>query len=133
MKDIDDYIDELIALMGLDELVVWANNLDVEVNYPPIDDMYSDWQNELAVSVGEALLKNLSLKQYKQLQTEVEKHRWIPVEEGLPKNSDRLLAYGKDGFGYKIVIATTYDHEFKKFRILTDVTHWKSIILPTTP
>ncbi len=73
MKDIDDYIDELIADMDLDELVVWANNLEIEVNYPPVDDMWPDWENELAVSVGEALLQNLSLKKYNQLQAEVER------------------------------------------------------------
>jgi len=59
-----------------------------------------------------------------------EENRWIPVSEGLPKNPGRLLAFGKDGYGYEIVIATTYNFEFKKFRILQDVTHWKPIILP---
>ena len=65
------------------------------------------------------------------LEAELRKYMWIPVEEGLPKNGgSRLLAYGKDGYGYKIVVATSYDEEFKIFRILQDVTHWKYITLP---
>ena len=52
------------------------------------------------------------------IEAELEKHRWIPVSERLPNNGgSRLLAYGKDGFGYKIVAATSYDEEFEKFRI----------------
>ena len=59
------------------------------------------------------------------------KLRWIPVEERLPANGgSRLLAYGKDGYGYKTVAATSYDEEFKKFRVLTNVTHWRPIFLP---
>lgn len=64
------------------------------------------------------------------LQAERERHRWIPVEERLPKNEYSILAYGEDGFGYKIVANTSYNLEFGKFRILSKVTHWKPIILP---
>ena len=64
------------------------------------------------------------------LKAELEKHRWIPVSERLPKDSYRILAFGEDGYGYKIVAAITYDLEFEKFRILKNVTHWKLIILP---
>ncbi|KKM82685.1 hypothetical protein LCGC14_1317020 [marine sediment metagenome] len=67
-----------------------------------------------------------------QLQAELDKHRWIPVSERLPKDEYDIFAYGYDGYGYKIVINTSYNLEFKKFRILSEVTHWKPIILPTT-
>ncbi len=65
-----------------------------------------------------------------QLEAELDKHRWIPVSERLPKDEYSILAYGNDGFGYKIVANTSYNLEFKKFRILSKVTHWKPIILP---
>ncbi len=65
-----------------------------------------------------------------QLRAELEKHCWIPVSERLPKDEYDILAYGYDGYGYKIVINTSYNLEFKKFRILSEVTHWKPIILP---
>lgn len=68
--------------------------------------------------------------QIEQQQEELEQHRWIPVSERLPEDSGRLFAYGKDGYGYEIVVATSYDLKFKKFRVLSDVTHWKPIILP---
>ena len=59
-----------------------------------------------------------------------EAHRWIPVEERLPEGEMRILGYGKDGYGDKIVAAISYNPEFKKFRVLTSVTHWKPIVLP---
>ena len=49
------------------------------------------------------------------LQAELEKHRWIPVTERLPKHSDTILACGKDGYGYKITAVVSYDGEFNKF------------------
>lgn len=55
--DIDDAIDNFIACLDFDHVIAWANLLDVEVNYPPVDDMYPDWENELAVEVGEAMAK----------------------------------------------------------------------------
>ena len=73
---------------------------------------------------------NPLLAENKRLRAELEQHRWIPVSERLPKHSCRLLAYGKDGYGYVIVAAISYDLEFEKFKILSEVTHWKPIILP---
>jgi hypothetical protein len=55
--DIDDVIDDFISILDFDQILVWANILDVEINYPPIDDMWPDWQNELAVEVGDAMRK----------------------------------------------------------------------------
>ena len=57
----------------------------------------------------------------------------MSVEDRLPDLSlhgQRILAYGKDGYGYKIVAAVSYDCEFNKFKILSEVTHWKPISLP---
>lgn len=55
--DIDDAIDNFISELDFDHVIAWANLLNVEVNYPPIDDMYPDWENELAVEVGDAMRK----------------------------------------------------------------------------
>lgn len=55
--DIDDVIDNFISILDFDHVIAWANLLDVEVNYPPTDDMYPDWENELAVEVGDAMRK----------------------------------------------------------------------------
>ena len=55
--DIDDAIDNFIDCLDYDKVIAWANLLDVEVNYPPIDDMWPDWENELAVEVGDAMRK----------------------------------------------------------------------------
>jgi hypothetical protein len=43
--------------LDFDTLIIWADILGVEVDYPPIDDMYPDWENELRVEVGEAMAK----------------------------------------------------------------------------
>lgn len=58
-KDIDDVIDEFLDpnILDLDAVIRWANLLGVEVNYPPIDDLYPDWEGELRVEVGEAMRK----------------------------------------------------------------------------
>jgi hypothetical protein len=56
-KDIDDVIDDFISILDFDQIIAWANLFDVEINYPPIDDMWPDWENELAVEVGEAMRK----------------------------------------------------------------------------
>ena len=55
--DIDDAIDNFISELDFDHIIAWANLLDVEVNYPPTGDMYPDWENELAVEVGDAMRK----------------------------------------------------------------------------
>lgn len=57
MDIIDDVIDNFISILDFDQIIAWANLLNVEVNYPPTDDMYPDWENELAVEVGDAMRK----------------------------------------------------------------------------
>ncbi len=52
---------------------------------------------------------------------------WIRVEDGLPKHSNSVFAYGKDGFGWRIVAIVSYNLKFKKFSILSDVTLWMEI------
>lgn len=56
-KDIDDIIDQFVEDLDFDTVIAWAKFLEVEVNYPPIDDMYPDWENELRVEVGDAMRK----------------------------------------------------------------------------
>lgn len=53
--DIDDAIDNFIGCLDFDQVIAWADLLEVEVNYPPTSEMYPDWENELAVEVGEAM------------------------------------------------------------------------------
>ena len=62
MKTIEDIVDQLFENMDFDTLIIWANELDVEVNYPPLDDMWPDWENELRVEVAETMLKVISPK-----------------------------------------------------------------------
>jgi len=57
IMDIDDAIDDFISILDFDQIIAWANLLNVEVNYPPVDDMWPDWENELAVEVGDAMRK----------------------------------------------------------------------------
>jgi len=59
---IEDIVDQLFENMDFDTLIIWANELDVEVNYPPLDDMWPDWENELRVEVAETMLKVISPK-----------------------------------------------------------------------
>ena len=56
-KDIDDVIDDFIETLDFDGILRWATVLDVEINYPPLKDMWPDWQNELAIDVGKAMAK----------------------------------------------------------------------------
>ncbi len=55
--EIDDLIDQFTEDLELDVLVEWAKILEVEVNPPPLGDMWPDWQNELRVEVAEAMGK----------------------------------------------------------------------------
>ena len=52
-----DLIDQLIEDMDFDVVVEWAKILEVEVNPPPLGDMWPDWENELRVEVAEAMEK----------------------------------------------------------------------------
>ena len=57
IRDIDDAIENLITDLDFDDVVKLAKHLGVEVNPPPTDDMWPDWENELAVEVGDAFRK----------------------------------------------------------------------------
>jgi len=57
IKDIDDIIDQFVEDLDFEVLETWAKILEVEVNYPPLDDMWPDWENELRVEVGDAMRK----------------------------------------------------------------------------
>lgn len=58
--DIDTIIDNFVEDLDFDQLILWANFCDVEVEYPPIDDMYPDWENELRTEIGEVMAKALN-------------------------------------------------------------------------
>jgi len=62
IKTIEDAIDQFIEDMDFDTLLIWANTLDVEVNYPPVGDMWPDWECELRTEVAEALFDAISPK-----------------------------------------------------------------------
>jgi len=51
---IDAFVDERTGL-ELDDLVKWANFMDVDVEYPPIDDMYPGWEAQLREEIGVAI------------------------------------------------------------------------------
>ena len=55
--DVDDVIDAFISILDFDHILAWAKLLDVEINSPPVSEMWPDWQNELAVEVGDAMRK----------------------------------------------------------------------------
>ncbi len=53
---IDIFVDERNGL-ELDDLVKLARFLDIDVEYPPIDDMYPDWEAELRGKTAESIRK----------------------------------------------------------------------------
>lgn len=55
MKDIDDIIEQFIEDIDFDTLIAWAKFLEVDVEEPPIDDMWPDWENELRVEISAAM------------------------------------------------------------------------------
>ena len=77
-------------------------------------------------------------KRIAQLEGELEKHRWIPVSEGLPKNSNPVLLFCDQQ------VVSGYLDRFEepiKWQLYTKghrdyyqdkVTHWKSLTLPET-
>ncbi len=79
------------------------------------------------------------ISKLKDLQAELDKHRWIPVSERLPKKTNTctsdiyLLTDGRNkGIGW-------YDYHFKEWKVFTTplvkmgkIIHRKSITLPST-
>ena len=57
LRDIDDYIDQLIEDIDFDALKHWCAILGVDYEEPPLDDMYPDWECELRTEIGEEMLK----------------------------------------------------------------------------
>lgn len=62
MVDIDDVIGVFIDELNFDQLILWANFCGVEIEYPPTDDMYPDWEGELRTEVSEVMSKALNPK-----------------------------------------------------------------------
>jgi len=52
---IDDLIEQLVTDLEFDALIIWADILGVEVNYPPLKEMWPDWECELRQKVGDAM------------------------------------------------------------------------------
>ncbi|MCK5017486.1 MAG: DUF551 domain-containing protein [Candidatus Peribacteraceae bacterium] len=61
----------------------------------------------------------------KRLQAELDKHRWIPVEEKLPKGANVLVCWESGNISQAICA----DWEFSAMGG-DRITHWKPIILP---
>ena len=59
------------------------------------------------------------------LKAELEKHRWIPVEERLPEKSGHYLTLGQFS-----TIPQTTKYRDNWWSALDAVTHWKPVILP---
>lgn len=68
-----------------------------------------------------------------QLQAELDKHRWIPVEERLPESEGYYLAAEDGRFGeYWYSKLGGWQHGDRKtsYSCADCITHWKPIILP---
>ncbi len=66
-------------------------------------------------------------QQIKQLQAELDKHRWIPVSERLPENIPITLVLFDSG---NIIQAICADWVNIEGKLNEHITHWKPIILP---
>lgn len=53
----DDLIDQFVEDLDFEVLIIWADILNVDVDPPPLSDMWPDWQNELRIEVGDAMGK----------------------------------------------------------------------------
>lgn len=53
--EMTDLISQFTEDLEFEALVIWADILDVEVNYPPLGDMWPDWEVELRQDVAEAM------------------------------------------------------------------------------
>ena len=80
---IDDCIDIAIESLDFDHLLVFADALSVEIEYPPVDDMYPDWENEIRVETGDELRKAIDFEypeEARQLQTKNKRLKEIAVK-----------------------------------------------------
>lgn len=71
-----------------------------------------------------------------ELHIELDTHRWIPVEERLPEDTNHVwLCYIQNDYTYNGYYDGTYWNIFNYSggytRVSKNPTHWKSIILPT--
>ncbi len=68
------------------------------------------------------------------LQAKIEKHRWIPVSEGLPKNGSCVfvtVSHMKERWGFLAWFDTSKEKwELYDNMVRGEVTHWKPITLP---
>ena len=53
--DTDTAIDNFIDSLDLDAVRRLAFYFDIDADYPPTDDMYPDWENELRTELAEFL------------------------------------------------------------------------------
>ena len=66
-------------------------------------------------------------KREQQLQAELDKHRWIPVTERLPKIGQEVLLYSVKFEGSKLCVLIWWREALEE---LVEFTHWKPITLP---
>jgi len=63
LKTIEDVIDQLFENMDFDNLIIWADTLEVEHNEKLwLDDMWPDHETDLRVKVAETFLDAISPK-----------------------------------------------------------------------
>ena len=56
----DDFINQFVEDLTIDALAIWADILNVDMELPPTDDMYPDWEDLLRVEIAEELVNALS-------------------------------------------------------------------------
>ena len=57
MHDYDSLIEQFVSGLEIELIVAWAHLLEVEVNPPPLGDMWPDWEGEIREEVGDAMRK----------------------------------------------------------------------------
>ena len=86
-------------------------------------------------AIDNGLCNSCIAERLEQLEADLDKHRWIPVEERLPERGEKVDGYVKK---LKLRIANLKGDYVNHKQTITDsdgwqvenLTHWKPIILP---
>ena len=82
-------------------------------------------QNKMTDEIGQLKIKN------RDLEAELEKHQWIPVEEGLPRGDGHYLVADSGWYGRMWFDGKEWCFGNKqKYPYANHITHWMPIILP---